>query len=103
MLILDGICLVFEEIRFFFLKKVLYFLMTSSGGFQNPSCLYCVKNYYLSCRQATHRNVSPGRLSSVLEDKRRGPSCPWDSCRLLSKADCTVTWKQQEFTMSCRS
>lgn len=41
MLILDGICQVFEKIRneifFFPLKKVLYFLMTSSGSFQNPS------------------------------------------------------------------
>lgn len=32
--------------------------------------------------------ISPGGLSSVLEDKSEE-----DKCRLLSKADWTVTWK----------
>lgn len=42
MLILDGICQIFEKIRNEIPpppKKVLYFLMSSSGTFQNPVLL----------------------------------------------------------------
>lgn len=79
MLILDGICQVFEEIRneiFFSLKSPL-FSDELIRQFSKSKCLYCLKHYHLSYRQPTHGNASPGGLSSVLED-RRGHSClPW--------------------------
>lgn len=66
MLILDGICQVFEKIRrFFFPQKNPLFSDDLIRRFSKSMCLYYLKNYYLSCRQVTHGNASPGRLSSV--------------------------------------
>lgn len=72
MLILDGICQVFERIRneFFLSQKSPLFSDDFIRQFSKSKCLYCLKNYHLSCRQPTHGNASPGGLSSVLEDKR---------------------------------
>lgn len=81
MLILDGICQVFEKIRneiFFSPQKSPLFSDELIRQFSKSKCLYCLKHYHLSCRQPTHGNASPGDLSSVLEDRRGGHSClPW--------------------------
>lgn len=100
MLILDGVCQVFEKIKteifFFFPLKKSFISDDLIRQFSKPKCHYCLKSYHFSSTQAVGKPWWALPLSWRTRVGEDAAVLPRDKCRPLGKADWTATWKQLE-------